>query len=92
MQNALSHSRTPTPTSEVRKLAEVASITSGPMRIALETTAEPSVWLPSFSAMGEKKREQRHQDHGSGQNEVDLLLFPLADQETALLNATPSLL
>ena len=47
---------------------------------------------PKLQCNGGKKREQRHQDHGSGQNEVDLLLFPLADQETALLNATPSLL
>lgn len=43
--------------SEVRKLAEVASVTSGPMRTALETAAGTSIWLPSFSAVGKPKKE-----------------------------------
>lgn len=71
----MSYSPMPTPTPfEVRKLAEVASITSGQMRIALETAARPSVWPPSYGAMEKKGTETK--TTGSGRARWTCSYFP----------------
>lgn len=60
--NALSHPPTHAHThlSEVRKLTEVASITSGQMRIALETAVGPSVWPPNHGAVEKRGTETKN--------------------------------
>lgn len=57
----------------MRKLAEVALVTSDKMRTALETAVGPSPWATSYGAV--EKREPEDRDHRSWQSWDGLALI-----------------